>query len=52
MVSFTTSSNTHFPVSRHVPHAMQPATGLVPIHTISVSMPSASSVSATSRSAV
>ena len=52
--SFTISSNTHFPlpVEWHLRQAMQPRTSLFPTWMISVSMPSASSVFASSVRAV
>src|SRR5574344_104029 len=47
MKSFTISSRKHLPESKHFPHPMHPAIGLLPRYMISVSMPSLFKASAT-----
>ena len=47
-VLYTSSANTHLPVSRHLPQAIQPASGLTPMCTICVSTPSSCNVLAAS----
>ena len=51
-LKYGSSWNVHRPVFPHIPQAMQPGTGCLPMLTISVSMPSTFRVLATSLNAV